>query len=97
MSIGLLALIICISVGLGLWLVSHIVEALRPVPPVPTALRWASHIPIGYLEVEGSKLCFIKSGAGPVLVLLHTLRTQLDLFEKVMPELSNHFTVYALD
>ena len=24
-------------------------------------------------------------------------RTQLDLFEKVIPELSKHFTVYALD
>jgi pimeloyl-ACP methyl ester carboxylesterase len=31
------------------------------------------------------------------LVLLHTLRTQLDLFEKLVPELSNRFTVYALD
>jgi pimeloyl-ACP methyl ester carboxylesterase len=28
---------------------------------------------------------------------LHTLRTQLDLFEKVVPELSKRFTVYALD
>jgi hypothetical protein len=31
------------------------------------------------------------------LVLLHTLRTQLDLFEKVVPELSKHSTVYAVD
>jgi pimeloyl-ACP methyl ester carboxylesterase len=30
-------------------------------------------------------------------VLLHTLRTQLDLFEKVVPELARRFTVYALD
>ena len=30
-------------------------------------------------------------------MLLHTLRTQLDLFEKVVPDLSRHFTVYALD
>jgi pimeloyl-ACP methyl ester carboxylesterase len=30
-------------------------------------------------------------------VLLHTLRTQLDLLEKVVPELAKHFTVYALD
>lgn len=36
-----------------------------------------------------------KSGHGPVLVLLHTLRTQLDLFHKVIPELSKDFTVYA--
>src|SRR5262245_37241322 len=54
-------------------------------------------IKIDYLEVGGNKLRFIKSGAGPALILLHTLRTQLDLFEKVIPELSQHFTVYALD
>jgi pimeloyl-ACP methyl ester carboxylesterase len=43
------------------------------------------------------KLRYIKTGAGPNLVLLHTLRTQLDLFEKVVPGLAKHFTVYALD
>src|SRR5262245_38813366 len=29
--------------------------------------------------------------------LLHTLRTQLDMFEKLVPALSRSFTVYALD
>jgi pimeloyl-ACP methyl ester carboxylesterase len=52
---------------------------------------------IDYVDVGGHKLRFIKSGQGPILVLLHTLRTQLDLFEKVIPDLSKHFTVYALD
>jgi pimeloyl-ACP methyl ester carboxylesterase len=42
-------------------------------------------------------LRYIKTGEGPTLVLLHTLRTQLDLFEKVVPGLARHFTVYALD
>jgi pimeloyl-ACP methyl ester carboxylesterase len=49
------------------------------------------------VEVGGNKLRYIKTGKGPNLVLLHTLRTQLDLFEKTIPELSRHFTVYALD
>src|SRR5262249_48091430 len=31
------------------------------------------------------------------LVLLHTLRTQLDLFERVVPDLAKSFTVYAVD
>src|SRR5262249_11072528 len=73
------------------------IEAVRPVPQLPTSLRWAPDIKIDYLEAGRNKLRFIKSGAGPALVLLHTLRTQLDLFEKVVPELSKHFTVYALD
>jgi pimeloyl-ACP methyl ester carboxylesterase len=34
---------------------------------------------------------------GPNLLLLHTLRTQLDIFEKLVPLLSKSFTVYALD
>lgn len=38
-----------------------------------------------------------QGGQGPVLVLLHMLRTQLDLFHKVIPELARGFTVYAVD
>jgi len=72
-------------------------EALRPVPQTPKTLRWAPEIPIGYLDVGGCKLRYIRAGQGPNLVLLHTLRTQLDLFEKVVPELARRFTVYALD
>lgn len=83
--------------GFGLWLLSHVIEASRPIPKAPAALRWASEMPSNYVDVGGNKLRYIKSGAGPVIVLLHTLRTQLDLFEKVVPELSKHFTVYALD
>jgi pimeloyl-ACP methyl ester carboxylesterase len=37
------------------------------------------------------------TGAGAPLVLLHTIRTQLDVFQKTIPELSRHFQVYALD
>jgi pimeloyl-ACP methyl ester carboxylesterase len=97
MSVGLLALIIFIGGGVGLWLVSHILEALRPVPRPAETLRWAREIPIDYVDIAGCMLRYIKAGQGPNLVLLHTLRTQLDLFEKVVPELAKHFTVYALD
>jgi pimeloyl-ACP methyl ester carboxylesterase len=85
------------AVGIGVWLCSFIIEAIRPAPKPPATLRWAPQIPIEFMEVGGNRLRFIKTGRGPVLVLLHTLRTQLDLFEKVVPELSQHFTVFALD
>jgi pimeloyl-ACP methyl ester carboxylesterase len=97
MDTVLWALIVFAGVGLGLWLVSFVVEALRPVPKAPAKLRWAPNIPIESVEVDGSRLRYIKTGKGPTLVLLHTLRTQLDLFEKVVPELAKRFTVYALD
>jgi pimeloyl-ACP methyl ester carboxylesterase len=91
------ALVVAAGIGGSLWLLSYVIEALRTVPKPPAALRWAPDIPIQYVEVDGNRLRFVKSGSGPVLVLLHTLRTQLDLFEKVIPDLSKTFTVYALD
>ncbi|MGH6736575.1 MAG: alpha/beta fold hydrolase [Methyloceanibacter sp.] len=97
MDTVLWALIIFVAAGVGTWLVSFIVEALRPKPKPPAKLRWAPDIPIQAIEIDGTRLRYIKTGKGPALVLLHTLRTQLDLFEKVVPELAKHFTVYALD
>ena len=90
-------LLILAAVGIGVWIASFVIEALRTAPDPPVTLRWAPEIPIEMIEVGGRRLRFIKTGRGPVLVLLHTLRTQLDLFERVVPELSQHFTVHALD
>ena len=94
MSISLVAFF---AVVIGLWLISFVAEALRPVPQPPKTLRWAPDIPIFYVNVDGLKLRYIKAGSGPNLLLLHTLRTQLDLFQKVIPALAKRFTVYALD
>src|SRR5262245_57298510 len=93
----LCAVIVFLAVGIVVWLISFLVEALRPKPKPPEKLSWAPAIPIETIEVGGAKLRYIKTGKGPTLVLLHTLRTQLDLFEKIVPELSKHFTVYAFD
>jgi pimeloyl-ACP methyl ester carboxylesterase len=73
----------------GLVAVSFLVEALRRPPATPAGLDYA--------DLGGVRVRYIKTGAGPNLVLLHTLRTQLELFEKVVPTLAQHFTVYALD
>lgn len=40
---------------------------------------------------------YLKAGSGSPLVLLHTIRTQLDYFQYAIPALSKHHTVYALD
>ena len=77
--------------------VSFIVEAVRRAPQPPGKLTWAPSIAIRYVDIGGVKVRYVKTGAGPNLVLLHTLRTQLDLFEKIVPDLAKHFTVYALD
>ena len=45
----------------------------------------------------GPKVRYLRAGQGPALVLLHSIRTQLDLFQRVIPRLTSHFTVYAFD
>jgi len=97
MSSVLWVMTIFVAACVGLWLMSLVIEAMRPKPKPPARLRWAPDIPISSVEIEGQRLRYIEYGTGPTLVLLHTLRTQLDLFENVIPELSKHFTVYALD
>jgi pimeloyl-ACP methyl ester carboxylesterase len=81
----------------GLVVVSHVAEGLRQVPQRPEKLAWAPDIPVQYADIGGPKVRYIKTGGGPSLILLHTLRTQLDIYQTMIPELARHFTVYALD
>ena len=46
---------------------------------------------------DGSRVRYYTAGTGPPLVLMHTVRTQLDYFQRVIPLLRDHYTVYALD
>lgn len=46
---------------------------------------------------DGSRLRYLKTGQGEPLLLMHTIRTQLDYFEAVIPTLAKHYTVYAVD
>ena len=88
---------IIVSALAALVAVSYMVEALRAGPVAPDRLDWAPDIPIRYVEVAGTNVRYIVAGRGPALVLLHTLRTQLDMFQKVVPALAKRFRVYALD
>jgi pimeloyl-ACP methyl ester carboxylesterase len=88
---------LAVAAAVGLWLLSFVVEAARPAPAVPKSLPWAPGVAVHFADLGGYAVRYIRAGDGPALLLLHTLRTQLDLFEKVVPELANYFTVYALD
>jgi pimeloyl-ACP methyl ester carboxylesterase len=81
----------------GVVVVSYGVEALRRVPHPPGKLAWAPDAPVGYADLGGVRVRYLQTGAGPALLLLHTLRTQLDIFERVVPRLAACFTVYAFD
>ncbi len=60
--------------------------------------RWLTSGQIDFVTLgDGTRMRYVRAGQGPDLVLTHTVRTQLDLFQKVIPLLAPHFTVYALD
>jgi pimeloyl-ACP methyl ester carboxylesterase len=48
-------------------------------------------------RARARKHAILIAGTGPSLVLLHTVRTQLDYFQRVIPLLWDSFTVYAVD
>lgn len=98
MDIGIGGAIAVLIIGLVLPIpASYLVEALRSAPAAPERLAWAPDVPVRYVEVNGVRLRYVTAGEGRPLVLLHTLRTQLDMFQKMIPELARHFRVYALD
>ncbi len=60
---------------------------------------WAPSGKIEFAELaDGTRLRYLEAGSGPAaLILLHTVRTQLDHFQLVIPKISHAFTVYAID
>lgn len=57
----------------------------------------SQQISVRFTDIGGTRLRYIAAGSGPPLVLLHTLRTQLDIFARVVPLLATKFAVYAPD
>jgi pimeloyl-ACP methyl ester carboxylesterase len=60
---------------------------------------WSPSGEIEYAQLaDGTRLRYLKAGSGPTpLILLHTVRTQLDQFQLVIPKILHAFTVYAID
>jgi pimeloyl-ACP methyl ester carboxylesterase len=50
-----------------------------------------------FTRSDGSRLRYFTAGTGPALVLMHTIRTQLDYFHRVIPLLWDSFSIYAVD
>src|SRR5207247_6998924 len=59
---------------------------------------WCKGGEIGHVELRGGgRVRYLRVGSGAPLLLLHTVRTQLDHFQFVIPRITGAFTVYALD
>jgi pimeloyl-ACP methyl ester carboxylesterase len=61
--------------------------------------RWSPSGEVEYVKLAGgTRLRYLKSGSGATtLILLHTVRTQLDHFQLVIPRILDALTVYAVD
>ncbi|MGH3530793.1 MAG: alpha/beta fold hydrolase [Mycobacterium sp.] len=58
-----------------------------------TAIWSGGHGKISFFtRSDGSRLRYFTAGTGPPLVLLHTVRTQLDYFQRVIPLLWDSYT-----
>ncbi|HAH64725.1 MAG TPA: hypothetical protein DCL72_04450, partial [Rhizobiales bacterium] len=68
-------LLIVLVTLVAIFAASFVVEALRQPPAAPDKLYWAPNLPIQYTQIDGNRIRYIKTGSGPNLVLLHTLRT----------------------
>lgn len=90
--VALLIAAILLPVGL-----SFVVEGLRRPPEEPKAFVWDPTLTPRYTTLAGVRIRFVIAGTGPTLVLLHTLRTDLNVFQKVLPTLARSFQVVALD
>jgi pimeloyl-ACP methyl ester carboxylesterase len=93
----MIPLLLLVGFLAGAVVLSLAVEGLRARPEAPQSLYWDPAITIQYAVIDGLRIRYIKTGRGPNLVLLHTLRTQLDIFERLIPRLAQAFTVHALD
>ena len=60
---------------------------------------WSPSGDIKFVKLpDGMRLRYLKVGSGqPALILLHTVRTQLDQFQLVIPRIAHAFTIYAID
>lgn len=61
------------------------------------SLEWGPSAKVEYLDVAGTRIRHLVSGRGRPVLLLHTLRTQMEMFHKIIKPLSENFEVHAVD
>jgi pimeloyl-ACP methyl ester carboxylesterase len=60
-------------------------------------MSWQANGIVKYLPVKSGSIRYLDVGQGQPLLLIHTLRTQLDYFQKVIPLLPDGYRILAID
>src|SRR5918996_3382775 len=60
-------------------------------------MSWQANGTVKSLYVESGTIRYLDVGQGQPLLLIHTLRSQLDYFQKVIPLLQDQYRILALD
>ncbi|MGH7928479.1 MAG: alpha/beta fold hydrolase, partial [Candidatus Binatia bacterium] len=84
------------SIMAGLFLASFFTGCASTSQGEYTA-RWSRTKPETIQLDNGFTLRYLRIGNGPPLVLMHTIRTQLDYFERLVYLLKDHYELYVLD
>ena len=66
-------------------------------PPILSTSSWQLDGTVNYVYLEGGSLRFLDIGQGSPLLLIHTLRTQLDYFPETHPASSRPILNLATD
>ena len=58
---------------------------------------WQTNGTVKFLSIASGDIRYLDLGQGQPLLLIHTLRTQLDYFQKVIPLLADEYRILAID
>lgn len=67
------------------------------MPAYSYTTSWQSTGTLNFLPIESGSIRYLDIGQGQPLLLIHTLRTQLDYFEKLVPLLEAHYRILVID
>lgn len=75
-----------------------LIQSCASNPPGFYTAQWKADRKIQQISLDtGFTLRYLHTGKGQPVVLMHTIRTQLDYFKQLIPLLENNYAIYAID